>query len=342
MNLFLRSVVSLACFGRMVVAFSSMARTRTFRYVPYGESAPSDSLTITCDGRVPGSSLEVTHWTGTETPDLLYADTSTEMALKLAKNANEYQEFESATVLNNHYDTDGVCSVWACLEPELALKYEKILISAAEAGDFGEWNSDEGLKMDLILSEFCLSDEEQAYERALTEMPEILKDMDATGGEKYKKLWEAGYQDAISDWSDICEGRINLRRSANRMHLVIAEEATPTSRVSCYALHRGMKVKDLWSGTTRVLRVNHLANSNLNKYCYEKVGHGWVSKLVDRHIVPSVSETESLIVELNKAHKGNPWSAKGPSGLVAICQNQQGISAAADDVAALLSQLDEH
>jgi hypothetical protein len=56
---------------------------RAFQFIPYGEFAPTQSTTITCDGRVPGATLEVTHWTGNDTPDILYADTSTEMAIKL-------------------------------------------------------------------------------------------------------------------------------------------------------------------------------------------------------------------------------------------------------------------
>ena len=46
--------------------------SRSFLFVPYGE-AVSPSLaasgpTISCDGRVPGSTLELTHWTDNVTP----------------------------------------------------------------------------------------------------------------------------------------------------------------------------------------------------------------------------------------------------------------------------------
>ena len=34
------------------------------------------------------------------------------------------REFLNAVVLNNHFDTDGLMSAWALLEPEKALKYE--------------------------------------------------------------------------------------------------------------------------------------------------------------------------------------------------------------------------
>jgi hypothetical protein len=119
----------------------------------------------------------VTHWPGNDTPEDLYADTSTEMALKLAKQRKDYTDLDTATVLNNHYDTDGVLSVWACLEPEKALQYELLLIQGAEAGDFGEWNSDEGVKLDCAVSAFWKPDEEEAYKTVLKEMPKLMKDM---------------------------------------------------------------------------------------------------------------------------------------------------------------------
>lgn len=131
--------------------------SRSFRLVPYGE-AVSPSLaasgpTISCDGRVPGSTLELTHWTANVTPRPLYADTSTECALRLAQacSRGEYAQLAEATVLNNHFDTDGVLSVWACLEPEAALRHAALLCEGAEAGDFGEWSSDRGIQLDAAI-----------------------------------------------------------------------------------------------------------------------------------------------------------------------------------------------
>ena len=37
---------------------------RNFRFVNFGESAPTDAVTISCDGRVRGATLELTHWDG--------------------------------------------------------------------------------------------------------------------------------------------------------------------------------------------------------------------------------------------------------------------------------------
>ena len=55
--------------------------SRPFHYVPYGENAPAGKLSLSCDGKVPGTALDLTHWTNNETPEDLYADTSTGIAL---------------------------------------------------------------------------------------------------------------------------------------------------------------------------------------------------------------------------------------------------------------------
>mmetsp|Transcript_78468 Transcript_78468/g.227780 ORF Transcript_78468/g.227780 Transcript_78468/m.227780 type:complete len:346 (+) Transcript_78468:87-1124(+) len=334
------SLTMAACFLDPVAALSTVTpriSERSFRYVPYGESAPStnDGLpTITCDGRVPGATLEVTHWTDNETPDALYEDTSTGMAIQLAKQQEDFSVYDKALVLNNHYDTDGVCSVWACLQPEMALKYETLLISGAEAGDFGEWTSDDGVKLDLAISELWSDDEERAYEKALSMMPDLLKEIKENNGEKFKDLWQSSYAQALDDWDDICRGSITLRKGTDQ--IAIVEEKTPSSYLSPYALHRGLCEKGLWDGCTRILRVNALENGK-NKFVFEKIGHGWVMKLVHRHHVPD-ADTDALVNLLNEKLGTDSWAPKGPSGLVSVCRTRGGISCSIEEVVSILDE----
>jgi hypothetical protein len=103
------------------------------------------------------------------------------------------------------------------------LKYEKLLIEGAEAGDFGEWSSDEGVKLDCaILSAFCSTDEEESYELVLNEMSQLMKDMVETKGASYENLRRAGFDDALSGWNDLEQGRAKLRQASDRV--VVLEE----------------------------------------------------------------------------------------------------------------------
>lgn len=165
-------------------AITTLALTRSWLFVPYGERAPTASgrPTITCDGRVAGATLELTHWTDNATPDALYADTSTECALNLARarlERSEYADYDDALVINNHFDTDGVLSIWACLQPSEALDCAPLLASGAAAGDFGEWQTDAGVKLDLAIGAMSAEtdDDADAYDLCLDRLPWLLDDL---------------------------------------------------------------------------------------------------------------------------------------------------------------------
>ena len=332
----------------LALSTSSTSLERKFQFVPYGSGAPEGIATsIACDGRVPGATLEVTHWNGNETPEELYADTSTGMAMKLAKlnqqqKPNQYDDFDDATVLNNHYDTDGVLSSWTCMKPSQALEYEELFIQGAEAGDFGEWSSDNGVKLDCALCALLEDDEEDSYHKAFDLLPELAHDIVYNGGSNFENLWKPGFDFALQGWKDLESGRANLRRSTSS-DIVILEESSSGAGISPYALHRGLVERKLWEGTTRILRVQKTSDdSTLFRYNYERIGHGWVHNLIDRFQVPG-ADGEILASEMNKHFPAasNCWKSGGMSGLVALCcTHGEGIGMHPDDVANLLAEFD--
>jgi hypothetical protein len=308
---------------------------RTFQLVPFGATAPAGVTTISCDGLVSGASLDVTHWTNNRTPEELYADTSTEIAINLAKAGSheKYAHLVNAVVLNNHYDTDGALSVFACLHPSLALEHASLLISGAEAGDFGEWSSDDGVKLDcalMSLKDSC-ENEEEAYDRALELLPDLLRDIGNQGGGGYESLWRAGFDEAMAGYQDLQEGRALLSRGSGKM--AILNERLGSQRLSPYALHRGLVESDVWHGTTRILRVDHRPVDNKYRYEYENVGHGWVTKLKNRPVVPG-GDGAHLAKEM-----GSGWSKGGRSDFVSICQSSY-IDAIPEEVSDRLWKLD--
>src|SRR5215471_20843625 len=101
---------------------------------------------LSVDGTV-DRSLHFSHWQGNQTPAEVKADTSTEIALKLVTSPHRAQLTEGIElVTNNHFDTDGVLSVWTVLTGERAGELRNQLISAAEAGDFSEMSSEDGVR----------------------------------------------------------------------------------------------------------------------------------------------------------------------------------------------------
>eukprot|EP00960_Hanusia_phi_P033724 750620-Hanusia_phi.AAC.3 len=168
---------------------------RTFQFVPYGQTFESDKPSICVDGLVPGTSLQLTHWSGNETPKEYKADLSTEIVLKWihAQEGSKESKWEDAIVVNNHFDTDGVLSVWSMLNPVTAMKYEPRMIQAAAAGDFDEWGlSDRGLQLELAFSKLaaqCNGDED-AYEKILPMVEDLLVNVDAR-----EDLWKDEFEE---------------------------------------------------------------------------------------------------------------------------------------------------
>jgi hypothetical protein len=106
---------------------------------------------LSIDGTVPNAT-HFSHWKGNQTPPSVKADTSTEIALNLVAASDRDALTQGiGLVTNNHFDTDGVLSVWTVLRGELALDLRDQLIAAAEAGDFSELSTEDGVRASIVI-----------------------------------------------------------------------------------------------------------------------------------------------------------------------------------------------
>lgn len=173
----------------------------------YYHAGLDDIPKLSVDGTV-DNAVHFSHWQGNQTPAALKADTSTEIALNLvaAPNRNELtQGIELVT--NNHFDTDGVLSVWTVLTGERALELREPLIAAAEAGDFSEFRNEAAVRASIVIqgsdqpvpdsdSRSPLAaklggsdvDDAKAYELVLPEVERILTRID-----EYEPLWRSAW-----------------------------------------------------------------------------------------------------------------------------------------------------
>ena len=164
---------------------------------------------LSVDGVVPNS-VHFSHWEGNQTPVEVKADTSTEIALKLVESPKKIALTHGIDlVTNNHFDTDGVLSVWTVLSGERALDLRDKLIPAAEAGDFSELTTEDGVRASIViqgsdqaspnsesgspLARYLagkeVDDDAKAYELVLPEMERLL-----TKTDEYEHLWREGWQ----------------------------------------------------------------------------------------------------------------------------------------------------
>jgi len=326
----------------LLALLASSSTKREFQLVPYGAPPPTaaagqDRPTISCDGRIEGVTLELTHWTGNKTPQHLYADTSTEIALKFIAETSQQEDplYDNALILNNHYDSDGALSCWACLEPNQAMKYQDLMVEGAAAGDFGEWSSEAGMKLNFSLENMKGSTEEVMYAKAFESLPSLLEDIQNNNGNKHEHLWKDGLELAQKSYNDYQAGKIRLTRGPGKM--VIVEEGSDATPIDCHALHRALVEENLWKDTTRILLAS--AGGSQKHFRYQMPGHGWVQRLMNRPPIPAAN-AESLVQQLNSKHGTNVWTSK-VSGLSGICKTITAIEASSKEVAVLLHSLDE-
>ena len=186
---------------------------------------------LSVDGTV-DNSIHFSHWQGNQTPAELKADTSTEIALNLVASPNK----DALTggidlVVNNHFDTDGVLSVWTVLTGEPALEHRELLIAAAEAGDFSEHSSDDGVRVSIAIQgaeqsspnnddgspfaqmlagrEFVtrIADNDAlAYELIFPELEKLLTNVNA-----FEPLWREGWKNVADAIESFESGRSQVR-----------------------------------------------------------------------------------------------------------------------------------
>jgi hypothetical protein len=164
---------------------------------------------LSVDGTV-SNSIHFSHWEGNRTPESVKADTSTEISLNLVESSERERLTEGIElVTNNHFDTDGVLSVWTMLAGERALELRDKLIAAAEAGDFSEYSSKDGVRASICiqgsdapipgedagsplarhLAGGATVDEARSYELILPEVERVM-----TRTDDYEFLWRDVWQ----------------------------------------------------------------------------------------------------------------------------------------------------
>ena len=208
---------------------------------------------LSVDGTV-DNSIHFSHWQGNTTPAEVKADTSTEIALKLVASPNRDALTQGIDlVVNNHFDTDGVLSCWTVLNGERALAYRDLLISAAEAGDFSEHTSDDGVRVSIaiqgadtaspnnipgsplagMIAGEMFDDVERAYELVLPEVERLLSDVNA-----YESLWRDGWNEVASALESFARGESEIREhEASRISLITLKPglASPFAAISKHA-----------------------------------------------------------------------------------------------------------
>jgi hypothetical protein len=171
-------------------------------FVPY--HLTTDVPNVVVDGGPNESTrLTLSHWPGSPTPVELRDDLSAQVAFHALDRPQLFDGIDVVT--NNHFDQDGLCSVFALVEPEAARARRELVIDVAAAGDFGTFRSRDAARIAFAIAAFenedlsplpasvLQGDDESVcgrlYEQVLPRLPELLDHP-----ERSRALWEV--QDA--------------------------------------------------------------------------------------------------------------------------------------------------
>ncbi len=271
---------------------------RRFELVPFGGRAPGRS--IACDGLVAGAALDLSHWSGNRTPVAFKRDTSTESALAYAAAAGTDPSLELVT--NNHLDVDGVLSVFALVNPDVALRHAHVMVAAAEVGDFDEWPEDErGLWLNAAVERLCRKarGDRAAYEHVLAALPDVLEDLPAR-----PDLWQEDVAELQRALSRAKGGALETALESSIQLFVHREgvEELPGPvlfRLACRDAKRWLLAFDRGGGCW--------------DYRYERPRHAWADTVV-RPLLPPPSRNRSV------RELGPGWAIKGELGMTGICR----------------------
>jgi hypothetical protein len=143
------------------------------RYLAYGELDGVPNIVV--DGsRHPDSLLTLSHWPQSGSPAALRDDLSAQIVFHYLDHPELHVPAEA--VSNNHFDQDGLMSVYALVDPDGAQSRRERAIDVARAGDFGTYRDRDSVRIAWTIAAlgFELPPEVDRYATVLDRVPELL------------------------------------------------------------------------------------------------------------------------------------------------------------------------
>ena len=146
------------------------------RYVAYGELDGVPNVVV--DGSAHADTLlTLSHWPNSPTPVALQDDLSAQIAFHYL----DHPELHVAAdvVSNNHFDVDGLMSVYALVEPDAARAGRDQVVDVARAGDFGTFRSHDSIHVSWTIAALAEAvGDADPYVELLARVPELLEHPD--------------------------------------------------------------------------------------------------------------------------------------------------------------------
>ncbi len=236
------------------------------KYVPYTELSGVPNVIV--DGAAQEDTvLTLSHWPGSGSPPEFRADTSTEIVLNYLTTPGAREQYAPnvKAVSNNHFDEEGLCSVWAMLHPKLARKKRDLLVDVATAGDFNIYRRPQAAKVVFTIRSYIDPDispvagELQGddgtgsarYEALLPLLRDFLDDTD-----RYGPWWDTEWAAMLHSKTAMVMGQIELHEIP-RVDLAVAEAPEPLHPMVLYNSTERLRVLTALPGGYYCLRYRY-------------------------------------------------------------------------------------
>lgn len=180
-------------------------------YVPYHLLGDEPNIIVDGSGNE-HTRLTLSHWPGNATPSRFKADLSAEIVFNFLDHG-EIPDGVSA-VSNNHFDEDGLISMYSLINPDDAQEIREFLVDVARAGDFGKCDDRDAARVSFVINAWTDPDrsplnrtmfggtheqlDATLYEELLVRLPNII---DRLGS--FEEFWKAD-----DDFMDLTEESI--------------------------------------------------------------------------------------------------------------------------------------
>ncbi|MDD0975020.1 DUF6687 family protein [Pseudomonas fontis] len=120
-----------------------------YGYLPLGYTAQVPNISLDSIDNA-STLLTLSHWPDNKTPQRYKANLSTQSVFSYLKEGRNVEGAE--TVTSDHFDLDGLASIYAFLSPTSAMKHQQLLIDVARLGDYSRGRSPQALKTAFALN----------------------------------------------------------------------------------------------------------------------------------------------------------------------------------------------
>ncbi|UII68965.1 hypothetical protein LVW35_14780 [Pseudomonas sp. HN11] len=124
-------------------------RESPYGYLPLGHTADVPNISLDSTDNA-STLLTLSHWPSNKTPVRYKANLSTQSVFSFLKEGANVDGAQIVT--SDHFDLDGLASIYAFLSPSHAMHHQQLLIDIARLGDFSRGESPQALKTAFVLN----------------------------------------------------------------------------------------------------------------------------------------------------------------------------------------------